>query len=123
MSDAVYNFVYIASAVVLLAGMAAAEIYRWRRGAAGRIVEIETDRIAFGLGAARAAVELDSGETVDAAVPGCVQCLGRLRPGDRVRVNDTRDGYVVGLPFGLVRKKKGGAVCAPDTGDEKSAAA
>lgn len=86
-------------------------------------MEIETDGIAFGLGAARAAVELESGETVDAAVPGCVQCLGRLRPGDRVRVNDTRDGYIVGLPFGLSRKKKGGAVCVPGTGDEKNAAA
>ncbi|UCE27988.1 MAG: hypothetical protein JSW52_04340 [Candidatus Coatesbacteria bacterium] len=117
MSDAVYNIVYIASAAVLLAGMAAVEIYRWRRGVPGRIIDLEIDKIAFGLGGARAAVELESGETIDATVPGCVQCLGRLRPGDRVRVNETRDGYVVGLPYGLARGKKKMQTCTRGTGD------
>ncbi len=123
MSDVVYNIVYIASAVVLLAGMAAIEIYRWRKGVAGRIINLEVDKITFGLGGARAAVELESGETVEATVPGCVQCLGRLRPGDRVRVNKTRDGYVVGLPYGLARSEKETATCARGTGDGKGAVA
>jgi hypothetical protein len=121
MSDTVYNVVYIASAAVLLAGMVAVEIYRWRRGTAGRIIDLKIDRITFGLGGARAAVELESGETVNAMVPGCVQCIGHLQPGDRVRVNETRDGYVVGLPYGLVRGKKGTTACARETGDGKSA--
>jgi len=111
MSDTVYDIVYIVSAAVLLAGMAAAEIYRWRRGIAGRIVNIEVEKMTFGLGGARASVKMDSGETVEATVPGCVQCLGRLRPGDRVRVNRTRDGFIVGLPYGLSRRKKGAPVC------------
>jgi|GEM_PF-1354950 len=123
MSDTVYNIVYIASAAVLLAGMAAVEIYRWRRGVAGRIIDLKIDKITFGLGGARAAVELESGETVDATVPGCVQCLGRLQPGDRVRVNETRDGYVVGLPYGLARGKKKAHACARETGGEKGTAA
>jgi hypothetical protein len=123
MSDTVYNIVYISSAVVLLAGMAAVEIYRWRRGVAGRIIDLEIDKITFGLGGARATVELESGETINATVPGCVQCLGRLRPGDRVRVNETRDGYVVGLPYGLARSKKGAAACARGTGGGKGAVA
>jgi DNA-binding beta-propeller fold protein YncE len=123
MSDVVYNIIYVVSAIVLLTGMAAVEIYRWHRGAAGHIVEIETDGIAFGLGGARATVELDSGETVDATVPGCVQCLGRLQRGDRVRAIDTREGYVVGLPFGLTRTKKGNAACTRETDGKRNVAA
>jgi hypothetical protein len=123
MSDTFYNIVYIASAAVLLAGMAAVEIYRWRRGVAGRIIDLKIDKITFGLGGARAAVELESGETIDAMVPGCVQCIGHLQPGDRVRVNETRDGYVVGLPYGLARGKKKTQACVRGADGGKGTAA
>ncbi len=116
MSDNAYNLIYIISTAVLLLGMAAVEIYRWRRGISGRIVEINADGVAFGIGEARSVVELESGKTVEAAVPGCVQCLGRLRPGDRVRINKTRDGYVVGLMYGFTRRKRDGLICIGSKG-------
>jgi hypothetical protein len=121
MSDATYNIIYIASAIILLSGMGAVEIYRWRRGVGGYLKNVETDRLAFGLGGIRAAVELDSGETVEATVPGCVQCIGRLCPGDRVRVNKTREGYVVGLPYGLARRKKKATARVQETNDGNGA--
>lgn len=120
MSEAVFNVVYIVSAVVLLLGMAAAEIYRWRSGKTGYILELEASGATFGLACARALVKLDSGEVVRATVPGCIQCLGRLRPGDRVRTNKTGREFIVTLPYGPTRRKKEPGTCESRTAGAKT---
>ena len=44
-------------------------------------------------------VRLDDGNEVRAKLNCCTACLGRLSVGDEVRVSDTRDGWVVNLPW------------------------
>lgn len=105
MSETLYNVLYAVSAVLLIGGLIAVEIYRHRRGSAGTVKRLISVEPGFGLGEGEMEVELDGGETIIAKVPGCVQCMGRFREGDRVLVNKIRGKYMVGMGNGLKRSK------------------
>jgi len=91
-----YNVVFYATAAVLVSAVVALEISRLRGGKKGRLVRLLCAGEAFGLGEGRAEVKLADGRVVEALVPGCTQCLCRLRPGDAVVLTKTAAGYVVG---------------------------
>lgn len=105
MSETLYNILYAVSAVILIGGLIAVEIYRHRRGKAGTVKKLISVEPGFGLGEGEMEVELDGGEAVVAKVPGCVQCMGRFREGDRVLVNKIRGKYMVGMGTGFRRRK------------------
>jgi hypothetical protein len=81
-----YGVVFYVTAALLFAGVVAAEIYRLRRGARGRVRALSAGEADFGLGGVVAEVELDDGRVVEAHVTGCTQCMCRFRAGDRVLV-------------------------------------
>ncbi|MCP4230670.1 MAG: hypothetical protein GY771_11075 [bacterium] len=105
MTDTVYSIFYITSAIILVGGLIAVEIYRHRRGTAGTVKRLISVEPGFGLADGEMEVELDGGEEVTANVPGCVQCMGRFREGDRVLVNKIRGKYMVGMGSGFKRRK------------------
>jgi hypothetical protein len=89
-----------ATIVFLVLVFAAAEIFRFMRGRRGVIVCEEDsgfDGIALPVTTVR--VKLESGDEVTAFMNCCTACLGRLKVGDEVRVLNSRDGYVVDLPW------------------------
>jgi len=86
--------------VFLVMVFAAAEIYRARRSLRGVIVAVQNDGLSSVLMPVfNVRVRLKDGEEVTAAVNCCTACLGRFKVGDEVRVANTRDGYVVDLPW------------------------
>jgi hypothetical protein len=85
-----------------------AELYRMRRGHRGLIVSVvETGVPLEALPALSVHVRLDDGREVTASLMSCTACLGRVQVGDEVRVSDTRDGWVVDLPWLRSRACKG----------------
>ena len=112
MTDTVYNILYIASAIILVGGLIAVEIYRHRRGTAGTVKRLISVEPGFGLGEGEMEVELENGEVVAAKVPGCVQCMARFREGDRVLVTKIRGKYMVGMGTGLKKRDTGCATVA-----------
>ena len=105
MTETLYNILYVASAIILIGGLIAVEVYRHRRGTGGTVKRLISVEPGFGLGEGEMEVELDGGGEVIAKVPGCVQCMGRFREGDRVLVNKIRGKYMVGMGTGLKRQK------------------
>jgi len=95
MPPQVYHIVFYATAGVLVLGVAALEIYRLRTGRRGRVRSLSCGA-GFGLGDASAEVEMEDGRVITASVPGCTQCVCRLRPGDAVVVSKVMDRFVVG---------------------------
>jgi len=92
-----YGILFYVTAAVLLAAVVALEGYRLRLGKAGRLVRFTSpEGAAFGLAPRRAEVELETGEVVEATVPGCTQCVCRFRPGDAVVVTHAAGRYYVG---------------------------
>jgi|GEM_PF-468019 len=89
-----------ATMVFLVLVFAAAEIYRSLRGVRGVIVGIDdSDFGPVTLPVMAARVKIDGAEEVTATLNCCTACLGRLRVGDRVRVHESTDGYVIDLPW------------------------
>lgn len=77
-----------------------AEIFRARRGMRGVIVSADDSSIGpVALPVMTVKVKLDRGDEVTASLNCCTACLGRLNVGDQVRVADSRDGYVIDLPW------------------------
>jgi len=84
--------------LVILFG--AAEIHRFRRGKRGVITAVDESGLAQAmLPVFQVRVRLDHGPEVTAALNGCTACLGRLQIGDEVRVCDSKDGFVIDLPW------------------------
>lgn len=97
MDAPIYNVVFYATAAVLVAAVVALEVYRLRAGKRGRIRRLLcAPGESFGLGEGRAEVELANGRVVEARVPGCTQCMCRLRPGHGVVVTETGGRFIVG---------------------------
>lgn len=96
MSPELYNMVFYITAAALVVAVVGLEIFRLRAGKKGRLVRLLCGGETFGLGAGRAEVKLADGRVVEATVPGCTQCLCRLRPGDAVVLTKTAAGYVLG---------------------------
>lgn len=93
------NWEYI-TLLFLVIIFAAAEIYRAIHGKRGVILALEDSPVAtLLLPVTSVRVKLGDGSEVSARMNCCTACLGRLRVGDEVRVSDTRDGYVVELPW------------------------
>lgn len=93
------NWEYI-TLLFLMIIFAAAEIYRAAHGKRGVILDLEDSPVAtLLLPVTNVRVKLEDGHEVSAQVNCCTACLGRLRVGDEVRVSDTRNGYVVELPW------------------------
>jgi hypothetical protein len=92
MDDVLFNI----TAVLLLGGFVAAEVFmrrKSRRGVVVRKLTSETDwanwfRSEF-------LVQTDEGKTVVARADGCVLCRGDLRPGRRVGLMRDVNGYFV----------------------------
>lgn len=78
----------------------AAEISRVRRGRRGLIVAVNEPGIPLAaMPVLSVQVRLEDGREVSASLMSCTACLGRFQVGDEVRVADTRDGWVVDLPW------------------------
>ena len=89
-----------ATLVFLIMMFAAAEIFRARRALRGVIVAVEDNRFCPApMPIIHVRVRLRDGEEVTAALNCCTACLGRFNVGDEVRVANTKDGYVVDLPW------------------------
>jgi hypothetical protein len=89
-----------ATLVFLVMIFAAAEIFRARRALRGVIVAVQDDVWwSAAMPVIHVRVRLNGGEEVTAALNCCTACLGRFNLGDEVRVANTRDGYVVDLPW------------------------
>lgn len=89
-----------ATFLFLVAAFVAAEIYRMKRGLRGIIIAAHDE--GFGhllLPVMTVKVKLQGGDEIDARLNCCTACLGRLQVGDEVRVVDSRDGYVIDLPW------------------------
>lgn len=87
-----------------------AEIFRARRGLRGVITA--ADECCIGpavLPIMTVRVMLERGDEVTAKLNCCTSCLGRLTIGDEVRVADSRDGYVIDLPWLRRRRSRCGA--------------
>jgi len=91
----VYHILFYGTAALIFAATVAAEIYRLVGGRRGRVRALVCGD-GFGFGEGRAQVELADGRVVEAAVPGCTQCMCRLRPGDAVVVTQSRGRWLVG---------------------------
>jgi hypothetical protein len=91
-----YGVLFYGTAAVLLAALVALEGYRLRLGKVGRLVRFTSAEAAFGLAPRHVEVELETGEMVEATVPGCTQCVCRFRPGDAVVVTRAAGRYYVG---------------------------
>ncbi|MEJ2718347.1 MAG: hypothetical protein P8182_14625, partial [Deltaproteobacteria bacterium] len=77
-----------------------AEVYRMKRQRRGLIVGMNDAGMGLvTLPVVTVHVRLDDGNEVQAKLNCCTACLGRLSLGDEVRVSDTRDGWVVNLPW------------------------
>ncbi len=89
-----------ATVVFLVIVFAAAEIFRLVRGRRGVIVcEEDAGFPGIALPVTTVRVRMESGDEVTASMNCCTACLGRLKVGDDVRVSNSRDGYVVDLPW------------------------
>ena len=90
----------LATVLFLVAVFLMAEIYRMKRQRRGLIVGLhDTGMSLIVLPEVTVQVRLDDGTEVPAKLNCCTACLGRLTVGDEVRVSDTRDGWVVNLPW------------------------
>ncbi len=91
-----------------------AEIFRARRGLRGVIVSADDCCIGpMALPVMAVRVRLERGDEVTAKMNCCTACLGRLNVGDEVRVSDSRDGYVIDLPwFQRKRCEMTGSACS-----------
>ena len=92
-----FEYVEIATTVLLLVLFAAAEIYRLSAPKRGRLISCEP--IAGGLGGYNAKVELKSGDVADVYISPCVMCAGRLEVGSEVIVHKTKNGLVASVPL------------------------
>ena len=91
---------FAATAIFLFAFFLGTDIFRRSRSESGRLKSfIREDNPAAAMLRCRAIVELDGGRTIEASVPGCVLCLGRLREGDRILVVKCAEGYQAELPY------------------------
>jgi hypothetical protein len=89
-----------ATLLFLIGLFAIAEIYRISRGTSGKIVAmVDMGLPGVGLPIMKVQVQLSRGEEVTADLACCTACLGRLQVGDHVRVRNSKDGYVVELPW------------------------
>jgi hypothetical protein len=89
-----------ATVVFLVIVFAAAEIFRFMRGRRGVIVcEEDAGFPGIALPVTTVRVKLENGDEVTASMNCCTACLGRLKIGDEVRVSNSRDGYLVDLPW------------------------
>jgi hypothetical protein len=78
----------------------AAEVFRIARGTRGVLLSL-TDP-SHDLASATlitATVKLPDGTVIDAGLNYCTACMGRLRVGDEVRVTNSREGYILDLPW------------------------
>ena len=90
----------LATVLFLVAVFLMAEIYRMKRQRRGLIVGLHDSGMSLiVLPEVTVQVRLDDGTEVPAKLNCCTACLGRLTVGDEVRVSDTRDGWVVSLPW------------------------
>jgi len=84
----------------LIAVFLAAEVYRFTRGTRGVIVTVDEPAMPFvALPITNVRVRLDDGREVQARLDACTSCMGHLKTGDQVRVAETREGWVVDLPW------------------------
>ncbi|MCA1961090.1 MAG: hypothetical protein LDL33_09850 [Desulfomonile sp.] len=84
----------------LIAVFLAAEVYRFVRGTRGVIVGVDEPAMPLvALPITNVTVRLDDGRKVQARLDICTSCLGHLKTGDQVRVAETREGWVVDLPW------------------------
>jgi hypothetical protein len=90
----------LATVLFLVAVFLMAEIYRVKRQRRGLIVALEDPGMSLvTLPVVTVQVRLDDGTEVPAKLNCCTACLGRLTLGDEVRISDTREGWVVDLPW------------------------
>ncbi len=96
MTAQINDIIFYATSALLFAAVLGLEVYRLRAGKKGRIRRLTACADGFGLGEGRVEVEMEDGSVVEAAVPGCTQCVCRFRAGDAVVVTRQGRRYVVG---------------------------
>jgi hypothetical protein len=89
----------LATTIFLIAVFTSAELYRLLRGKTGVVVGFIEGFPGTAMLANKVQVELVTGELVTAEMNACVACLGRVGIGTEVRVTESRDGFVVHLPW------------------------
>jgi hypothetical protein len=85
--------ILIITALFLLLTFAFVEIYTRLRGKTGTLVSIHQPDALLGWISCHGKARLTDGAEVDVDMPGCTVCMERLRPGDKVRIVSTRQGY------------------------------
>jgi len=101
-----------ATLLFLIGLFIAAEVYRARRGVRGVIVGMNNDELGLLVSPViTVRVRLRHGEEINAGMNCCTACLGNLGIGDEVRVSDSRDGFVVDLPWFRSRSCIGQPIC------------
>jgi hypothetical protein len=113
-----YGILFYGTAALLVCAMVGLEIFRLRAGKRGRFRRFLSDEGAFGLAQRTAEVELDDGRVVEAAVPGCTQCVCRFQPGDAVVVTKAAGRNYVGA--GVGRTRRPGRACAHNSEEAAS---
>lgn len=88
-----------ATIIFLVSVFIIAEIFRIFRGTRGVITAFDDAGLAALLPVNSVRIKLHNGREIQAKLNCCTACLGRLKVGDEVRVTDTKDGYVVDLPW------------------------
>jgi hypothetical protein len=93
--------ILIITALFLLLVFIIVELYMRLRGKTGTLVSIQTPDALLGWMSCRGTARLSDGSEVAVDMPGCTVCMEKLRPGDKVRIVSTREGYrLVGKTIG-----------------------
>jgi hypothetical protein len=89
----------LATTIFLITVFLCAELYRLIRGKTGIVVAFIEGLPGTAMLTNKVQVELAGGELVTAEMNACVACLGRVGIGTEVRVAESREGFVVHLPW------------------------
>lgn len=78
----------------------AAEVFRTARGARGVLLSLnDPGHDIATVPVIKARVKLHDGTVIDAGLNFCTACIGQLKVGDEVRVTNSREGYILDLPW------------------------
>jgi hypothetical protein len=86
--------------IFLVTVFLAAEAYRMVRGKRGVVLAVAAEKPGeAALVGINALILLENGSQIEAQIPACTVCIGRLGVGTQVRVTQSEWGYLVDIPW------------------------